>query len=124
VKLFHVSRNDETILPANEVISSAREDILKRTPVIAYARHFRPLALFAQEVPMTKHRTITGFVAVALLAVAATTANIRSHSHSTDLAIASVGSMMSIKELTADVNKLPIEDLDDQSLVYSTGTKR
>jgi hypothetical protein len=35
---------------------------------------------------MTKHRRITGFVAVALLAVAATTANMRSHSpwtHST-----------------------------------------
>ena len=29
---------------------------------------------------MTKHRRITGFVAVALLAVAATTANMRSHS--------------------------------------------
>ena len=29
---------------------------------------------------MTKHRTITGFVAVALLAVAATTVNMRSHS--------------------------------------------
>ena len=33
---------------------------------------------------MTKHRTITGFVAVALLAVAATTATIRSHSLWTD----------------------------------------
>ena len=29
---------------------------------------------------MTKHRTITGFVAVALLAVAATAATMRSHS--------------------------------------------
>ena len=32
---------------------------------------------------MTKHRTITGFVAVALLAVAATAANIRTHAPST-----------------------------------------
>ena len=31
---------------------------------------------------MTKHRTITGFVAVALLAVAATAANVRTHSPS------------------------------------------
>jgi hypothetical protein len=71
---------------------------------------------------MTKHRTITGFVVVALLAVT-TAANVRSHSRSTDLPIASAGTV-SFKELTADVNKLPTEDFDDQSLVYSTGTKR
>jgi hypothetical protein len=40
-------------------------------------------------VPMTKHRRITGFVIVALLAVVATTANVRSHSHSTGLLTAS-----------------------------------
>ncbi|MGC2318224.1 MAG: hypothetical protein WA615_17285 [Bradyrhizobium sp.] len=73
---------------------------------------------------MTKHRTFIGFVAVALLAVATTTANTRSHSPSSDLAIASAG-MMSLKELTADVaNKLPNEDFDDQSLVFSRGTMR
>ena len=33
---------------------------------------------------MTRHRTITGFVAVALLAVAATAATMRSHSPGTD----------------------------------------
>jgi hypothetical protein len=33
---------------------------------------------------MTKHRTITGLLAVALLAVAATTATMRSHSPWTD----------------------------------------
>jgi hypothetical protein len=32
---------------------------------------------------MTKHRTITGFVTVALLAVAATAANVRTHAPST-----------------------------------------
>jgi hypothetical protein len=73
---------------------------------------------------MTKHRTFIGFVAVALLAVVSTTANVRSHSPSTDLAIASAG-MMSLKELTADVaNKLPNEDFDDQSLVFSRGAMR
>ena len=72
---------------------------------------------------MTKHRRITGFVAVALLALAATTVNVRSHSHSTNLAISSAG-MGSLKELTVDVSKLPIEELDDQSLVFSSGTKR
>jgi len=34
---------------------------------------------------MTKHRRITGFVIVALLAIVATTANVRSHSHLTGL---------------------------------------
>jgi hypothetical protein len=33
---------------------------------------------------MTKHRRITGFVAVALMAVVATVSTTRSHSHSTD----------------------------------------
>jgi hypothetical protein len=71
---------------------------------------------------MTKHRTITGFVIVALLAVT-TAANVRSHARSTDLPMASA-SMESYKELTADVNKLLTENFDDQSLVYSVGTKR
>jgi hypothetical protein len=61
---------------------------------------------------MTKHRTITGFVAVALLAAAATAASMRPHASST-------GGMMTLKELTVDVNKLSTEDLDDQSMVYS-----
>ena len=72
---------------------------------------------------MTKHRTITGFVAVALLAAAATAANLRAYSPSIDRPIAPAG-MMSFKGPTADVNKLPIEDFEDQSLVYSTATKR
>jgi hypothetical protein len=67
---------------------------------------------------MTKHRTITGFVAVALLAAAATAATVRSYSPLTAHAIAVTG-MTSFKDLTADVNKLPTEDFDDQSLVYS-----
>jgi hypothetical protein len=36
---------------------------------------------------MTKHRRITGFVAVALLAVVATTATMRSHHGTTDLTV-------------------------------------
>ena len=67
--------------------------------------------------PMTKHRTITGFVAVALLAVAATATTLRplpSKSHPN----ASAG-IMSISELSADVNKLATDDYDDQSFVYS-----
>ena len=52
---------------------------------------------------MTKHRTITGFVAVALLAVAATAATMRSHP-STDGIVVS----------TVDVNKLPTADFDER----------
>jgi hypothetical protein len=67
--------------------------------------------------PMTKHRTITGFVAVALLGAAATATTLRplpSKSHPN----ASAG-IMSISELSADVNKLATDDYDDQSFVYS-----
>jgi hypothetical protein len=71
---------------------------------------------------MTKHRRMTGFVTVALLAVVATTANVRSHSHSTGLLAASPA--MSPAELTAEIRNLPIEDFDDQSLVFPRGTKR
>lgn len=71
---------------------------------------------------MMKHRTIAGFVAVALLAAATTAATMRSHS---PLVVRAAG-MMSLQELhaAAGVNKLPIEDFEDMSLVYSTATKR
>ncbi|WP_108517590.1 hypothetical protein [Bradyrhizobium algeriense] len=66
---------------------------------------------------MTKHRTITSFVAVALLAVAATAAALRplpSKNHPD----ASAG-FMSLSELMVDVNKLATDNYDDQSFVYS-----
>ena len=64
---------------------------------------------------MTKHRTIAAFVTVALLAAAATAVR----SPATDRAAAFAG-MASLKDATAAVNKLPIEDFDDQSFVFST----
>ena len=51
---------------------------------------------------MTRHRTITGFVAVALLAVAATAATMRSHSP--EGTIVSAGTTM-LRGLTVDANK-------------------
>jgi len=71
---------------------------------------------------MKKHQTITGFVAVVLLAAAATAtaATMRSPAPSSHLPIAPAG-MMPFKELGVDVNKLAIEEFDDMSLVYSTG---
>jgi hypothetical protein len=52
---------------------------------------------------MTRHRTITGFLAVALLAVAATAATMRSHLHWTDATIDSAAMTMS-KGSTVDAN--------------------
>lgn len=56
---------------------------------------------------MTKHRTITGFVAVALLAAAATVATIRSSP--TDRVMAGGASL---KVLTADQNKLVTQEFE------------
>jgi hypothetical protein len=62
---------------------------------------------------MTKHRTITGFAAVALLAVAATAATMRSHSPWTDSTVVSVGTTL-LKGLTVDVNRPPTADFDER----------
>jgi hypothetical protein len=56
---------------------------------------------------MTKHRTITGFVAVTLLAVAVTAATVRSHSPWTN------GRTL-LNGLTVDANELPTADFDDR----------
>jgi hypothetical protein len=116
-------KDDETILPANEVISSSLRTQPETHCCYSIIWRSRLWHFSDMEVPMTKHRRITGFVAVALFALAATTVNVRSHSHSTNLAIASAG-MGSLKELTVDVSKLPIEEFDDQSLIFSSVTKR
>jgi hypothetical protein len=58
-------------------------------PELSDIRTGMPLLFELGGVPMTKHRRITGLVIVALLAVVATTANVRSHSHSTGLLKAS-----------------------------------
>jgi hypothetical protein len=62
---------------------------------------------------------ISAFAAVALLAASVL------RPPSTDRSVGPAG-MMSLQELhaAAGVNKLPTEDFEDQSLVYSTGTKR
>ncbi|WP_143279170.1 hypothetical protein [Bradyrhizobium sp. C9] len=51
---------------------------------------------------MTKHRTITGFVAVALLAVTATAATMRSHAPRTEGVVVS------------DTDALPAKDFSDR----------
>ena len=66
---------------------------------------------------MTKHRTIASFVAVALIAVAATTVTLRPLPSKTHPG-APLG-FISVSELRTDVNQLAKDDYDDQSLVYS-----
>ena len=69
-----------------------------------------------------KRLLISGFVAVALLAVATT---LRSHSiMSTDRSAATMGVASSKKSLAiAGVNKLPTEEFEDMSLVFSAPAK-
>jgi hypothetical protein len=69
-----------------------------------------------------KRLLISGFVAVALLAVATT---LRSHSIiSSDRSTVTTGVALSKKSpASAGVTKLPIEEFEDMSLVYSTPTK-
>ena len=66
---------------------------------------------------MTKHRTITGFVAVALLAVAATAATM----HSPEGIAVSAGTTMS-KGLSVDAKELPTASFDERWSAMSPST--
>jgi hypothetical protein len=70
---------------------------------------------------MTKHRTITGFVAVALLTVAATAVNMKSHLPWTDGLVVSAGTTM-LNGLAVDANKLPTASFDDRWSGISAST--
>jgi hypothetical protein len=68
-------------------------------------------------------RLMISAVAVVALLVAATTV-LRSHSSATGFSAATAG-MMSVQELhAAGANKLPTEEFEDQSLVYSAAPTR
>jgi hypothetical protein len=64
---------------------------------------------------------IAGFVTVGLLAAATTM--LRSHSSNYPGAAADM-MLAQTPRTAAGVNKLPVEEFDDMSLVYSNGTKR
>jgi O-glycosyl hydrolase len=66
---------------------------------------------------MRKHQMIAGFVAVILVAAAAA-ASAATMRPASSTQFAPTGSLM-LNELTVDVNKLPTEDFEDMSLVYS-----
>jgi hypothetical protein len=65
-----------------------------------------------------KRLMIYALAAVALFAVATTMT--RSHTAAADRAAAS---SLPVSATATDVNKLPIEDFEDQSLVYSKATR-
>ncbi|OCK59770.1 hypothetical protein LMTR3_19235 [Bradyrhizobium sp. LMTR 3] len=69
---------------------------------------------------MTKHRTITGFVAVALLAVAATAATMRSHLPWTGGTVVSAGT--TTKGLAVEANELPTASFDERWSAMSAST--
>jgi len=70
-----------------------------------------------------KRLMVSAFVAVGILAVA--TSMLWSRSPSTGHPVEPAG-LMTLQEMHsgARANKLPIEEYEDQSLVYSTATKR
>jgi len=68
-----------------------------------------------------KRLLISGFVAVALLAVATT---MRSYSISSDRSLVTTGAALSKKSpAAAGVTRLPVEEFEDMSLVFSTPAK-
>jgi hypothetical protein len=69
-----------------------------------------------------KRLMISAFAVVAFFAAATTV--LRSHSSATNLAVGTASTMSVQERHGVDVNKLPIEDFEDQSLVYSTAPKR
>jgi hypothetical protein len=70
---------------------------------------------------MMKRLMIVAFATVALFAAA--TAMLRSPSTKLSAATAAMPSLHEL-HTAAGVNKLPIEDFEDMSLVFSTATKR
>jgi hypothetical protein len=70
---------------------------------------------------MNRHRTITGFVAVALIAIAATAATMRSHLHWTDVTVASAGTTTS-QGRTADAKNIPAASFEDRWSAMSAST--
>jgi hypothetical protein len=69
-----------------------------------------------------KRLLISAFAVLALLAAA--TNVLPSHSSATNFSVGTAG-MMSVQELSAaaGLNRLPIEEFEDQSLVYSAAPK-
>jgi len=111
VKLLRSYQATKPFSGTDEAISSSQEDIPKQAlDTVAASNKVRRSA-------MKKHHVIAGFVAVVLVAAAAT-ATAGTMRPASSIQIAPTGSLV-LNELTVDVNKLPTEDFEDMSLVYS-----
>jgi hypothetical protein len=90
---------------------------------IRAARFDLTIATISNEWRFSMKRLLNFAFAVFALLAAATTV-LRSHAPATNSSAGTAG-MMSVQELgaAAGVNKLPIEEFEDQSLVYSTAPK-
>jgi hypothetical protein len=64
---------------------------------------------------------ISSVAVVALIAVGALT--LRSSSHSIELSTAAMPSLQEL-HVMAGVHKLPVQEIEDQSLIYPTAAKR
>jgi hypothetical protein len=64
---------------------------------------------------------ISAFAAVAFLAIATTV--LRSHPHSIDSNVAAMPSLLEL-HAAAKVNKLPVQEVDDQSLIYPAAPRQ
>jgi class 3 adenylate cyclase len=117
VRYSRLMRNDEEA--THRRLTALRSDAV--LPTIRAASWRRAYSTYRTEQRIRMKRLMISALAAAALIAAATTV-LRSHSPSTDRA----AGMMSLQELhtAAGVTKLPIEDFEDMSLVYSTATKR
>jgi hypothetical protein len=78
--------------------------------MVQATRHFEPAEFFM------KRLLISGFVAVALLAVATT---MRSYSVSHGPTVTTGAALSKTSPASAGVSRLPIEEFEDMSLVFS-----
>jgi hypothetical protein len=83
-----------------------------------------PLCISGQTEVSMKRLLNLGFVVVALALLAIATTSLRSHSPSDDRTAFTTGSASAKKsQSVAGVSKLPVEEFEDMSLVFSTPTK-
>ena len=77
-----------------------------------------PFRIWSRTEFSMKRLLISGFLAAALLAAATTMLWSGSYRSAAD-----VGQLQK-SQVAVDVNKLPVEEFEDMSLVFSSGTKR
>ena len=115
MKLFHSYQATKPFSGTDEAISSNQEAIPKQTLDTIVLDQTRRSGGGCHEEASSDYRI---YVAVILLAAAATATATTMRSPAPSTQIAPTGSLV-LNELAVDVNKLPIEDFEDMSLVFS-----